>query len=74
MCTFLLYKAIIFNQPNGVCLIAIKKSANPGNSALKNFKILNTLGQEAGEGAVICLSPVVCPIDNMNKIIPIGVI
>ena len=65
---------IIITQNNKIYPIEIKKSANPGNSALKNFKILNTLGQEAGEGAVICLSPVVCPIDNMNKIIPIGVI
>ncbi len=54
--------------------IEIKKSADPGNTALKNFKVLSEFQEEAGKGAVICLSPVVCPLDKMNTIVPVGVI
>ncbi|MBQ2096911.1 MAG: ATP-binding protein [Bacteroidales bacterium] len=65
---------LVITQNNKIYPIEIKKSADPGNSALKNFKVLGSLGQTAGEGAVICLSPVVCPLDSMNKIVPVGVI
>ncbi len=54
--------------------IEIKKSADPGNAALKNFKVLSDFQGKAGNGAVICLSPVVCPLDSKNKIVPVGVI
>jgi hypothetical protein len=39
-----------------------------------NFKVLGSLGQMVGDGAVICLSPVVCPLDSMHKIVPVGVL
>jgi predicted AAA+ superfamily ATPase len=65
---------LIITHNDKIYPIEIKKSADPGNSALKNFKILSSLGQTAGEGAVICLSSVLCPLDSMNKIVPIGVI
>ena len=54
--------------------VEIKKNVSPGNSALKNFKVLAGFQEKAGEGAVICLSPVVCPLDSRNKIVPVGVI
>ncbi|MBQ3656204.1 MAG: ATP-binding protein [Bacteroidales bacterium] len=53
--------------------IEIKKSADPGNSALKNFKVLSSLQETAGKGAVICLSPEFYPLDKMNVIVPVGV-
>lgn len=51
--------------------IEIKKSADPGKSALKNFSILDALPDEIGEGAVICMTPVVIPLDEKNKMVPI---
>ena len=54
--------------------IEIKKSANPGKDALKNFAVLNSLNHEIGEGAVICLSSMPYPLDSKNKVIPVGMI
>lgn len=51
--------------------IEIKKSADPGKSALKNFSILEALPDEIGEGAVICMTPVVIPLDGKNKLVPV---
>lgn len=51
--------------------IEIKKSADPGKSTLKNFSILDALPDEIGEGAVICMTPVVIPLDEKNKMVPI---
>lgn len=51
--------------------IEIKKSADPGKSALKNFSILDALPDEIGEGAVICMTPVVIPLDEKNKLVPV---
>lgn len=54
--------------------IEIKKSADPGKEALKNFSVLQSLGEETGEGAVICMSPIVMPLDEKNHLIPISCI
>ena len=54
--------------------IEIKKSADPGRSALKNFTVLSSFNEEPGEGAVLCLSSMVIPVDNTNKIVPIKAI
>lgn len=51
--------------------IEIKKSAEPGKDALKNFRVLNSLPEEIGEGAVICMTPVTLPLDEKNKLVPI---
>lgn len=51
--------------------IEIKKSADPGKSTLKNFGILDALPDEIGEGAVICMTPVVIPLDEKNKLVPV---
>ena len=52
--------------------IEIKKSADPGKDALKNFSVLKDLDKPAGKGAVICLSPMVIPLDSDNTIVPIS--
>ena len=58
---------------NGVLYpIEIKKSADPGEGALKNFSVLNSMSENVGEGAVICLSSSVYPLDKNNKVIPVG--
>ena len=51
--------------------IEIKKSADPGRAALKNFGILNSLTENIGEGAVICMTPMVVPLDDRNKLVPV---
>ena len=50
--------------------VEIKKSADPGKSALKNFSILNSLPEDTGEGAVICMTPMVIPLDEKNQLRP----
>ena len=52
--------------------IEIKKSADPGSGALKHFGALSALREEVGEGAVICLSREVIPLDRQNRILPAG--
>ena len=54
--------------------IEIKKNADPGKDALKNFGVLNALQTPRGEGAVICLASTAYPLDNMNKVVPIGML
>lgn len=51
--------------------VEIKKSADPGKDAIKNFGVLDTLTQQTGDGAVICMSPTVIPIDKKNKLVPV---
>ena len=60
---------------NGVIYpIEIKKNADPGKEALKNFKVLESLPEQTGQGAVICLSPIAYPLDANHKIVPVGMI
>ena len=54
--------------------IEIKKSADPGKDALKNFSVLSSLPDKIGEGAVICLSSMAYPLDQKNRVVPIGMI
>lgn len=51
--------------------VEIKKSADPGKGALKNFNVLDCLTDETGEGAVICMTPIVIPMDGKNKLVPV---
>lgn len=54
--------------------IEIKKSADPGKEALKNFNVLESINEETGEGAIICLSSMSYALDKMNKVIPVGML
>lgn len=54
--------------------IEIKKSADPGKNALKNFSVLASLPEEIGEGAIICMAPATIPLDKKNKLIPVSCI
>lgn len=51
--------------------IEIKKSADPGKIALKNFSVLNHLPEDIGAGAIICMTPMVIPLNDNNKLVPI---
>lgn len=51
--------------------IEIKKSADPGKNVLKNFSVLNDLPEQIGEGAIICMTPMVIPLDSKNKLVPV---
>lgn len=60
---------------NGIIYpIEIKKNADPGREALKNFSVLENMPQPVGDGAVICLSSSAYPLDSRNKVVPIGMI
>ena len=51
--------------------VEIKKSGDPGRGALRHFGVLSSLPEEAGEGAVIFMSPSVIPLDEKNKMVPV---
>ncbi len=61
-------------ENNKVYPIEIKKSADPGKDALRNFSVLDSLSEETGEGAVVCMTPMVIPLDEKNKMVPISCI
>lgn len=61
-------------ENNKVYPVEIKKSADPGRDALKNFRVLDSLSEEVGEGAVICMTPMVIPLDEKNKMVPVSCI
>ena len=62
---------LLFIQNGNVYPMEIKKSANPGNEAIKNFKILEKVDLNIGEGGVICMVDHIIPISERNNLIPI---
>ncbi len=52
--------------------VEIKKSADPGKAAIRHFHLLSDIGLLVGPGAVICMTPMVLPLDGNNKLIPVG--
>ena len=50
--------------------IEVKKTANPGRDAVKNFDVLQNIGMTVGEGAVVCLYHKVSPLGRNNWIVP----
>lgn len=63
---------IIYN--NTVYPIEIKKSANPGKEAIKNFNVVNKFGMQIGNGGIICMKEDIFPINDNNNYIPIELI
>ena len=63
---------IIYN--NKVYPIEIKKSANPPQEAIKNFKIVDKFGLEVGDGGIICMKENLFPINENNNFIPVELI
>ena len=56
---------------NKVYPVEIKKSANPGKTALKNFEVANKFGVEVGNGIVLCMMENIMAIDDKNYYVPI---
>lgn len=56
---------------NKVYPVEIKKSANPGKEALKNFDIVKKFGVEVGNGIVLCMMENIMAIDDNNYYVPI---
>lgn len=65
---------LILEQNNTLYPIEIKKSANPGKDATKNFNVLNKSGKEIDEGCVVCLYSNVFPLDKSNWLVPVWLI
>lgn len=51
--------------------VEIKKSANPGKNALKNFDVVNKFEMEKGNGIVLCMMKDIIAIDDNNYYVPI---
>ena len=50
--------------------IEIKKTAQPGRDAVRHFSVLETLGLEVGQGALICLCSEVLPLTSRVELVP----
>jgi predicted AAA+ superfamily ATPase len=51
--------------------VEIKKNSNPDKDAIKNFNIVQKFEMNSPNGAVICLTKNIHPIDDKNYMIPI---
>ena len=51
--------------------VEIKKSANPGYDAIKNFKIVDKFEMNSPNGIVLCMAGEIHAIDANNYIVPI---
>ena len=65
---------LLLLENNTVYPVEIKKSADPGREALKNFGVLDSFREERGDGAVVCLASKAYPLDSRNRIVPLGLI
>jgi predicted AAA+ superfamily ATPase len=65
---------VLLHQDGTLFPIEIKKSANPDKHAVRHFKVLETLKQPIGAGAVISLAPMRLPISESVERIPVGML
>ena len=65
---------LLILENNKIYPVEIKKSADPGKNATKHFDVLDGFSEERGEGAVICLASVPYPLDQQNRVVPVGLI
>jgi len=63
---------ILIHQDGTLYPIEIKKSANPGKDSVRHFKVLGTLKQPVGAGAVISLAPMKLPLSKGVEAVPVG--
>jgi predicted AAA+ superfamily ATPase len=62
---------IIIEYNNKLYPIEIKKSKEPGKSALKGFHALKDIGTEIANGTVLCMIDEIFPLDRENFCVPI---
>lgn len=65
---------LLIEQNNTLNPIEIKKSANPGKTAIKHFNVLEKTSNQIGEGSVVCLANDLIPIDRKNWCVPVWLI
>ena len=51
--------------------IEIKKSANPGKEAFKNFNVCEKFGYTVGSGVVLCMAKEIVEVSQNNYLVPI---
>lgn len=56
---------------NNIYPVEIKKSANPGKIAIKNFDVTKKFGMNVGNGTVLCMMKNIMAIDENNYYVPI---
>lgn len=54
--------------------IEVRRSAESGKRVIKPFGVIEDLGLNTGEGAVVCMTPMILPIDGKNRCVPVGCI
>ena len=62
---------LLINYNNIIYPIEIKKSANPGRDAIKNFDVVNNFELQSGNGIVLCMCKEIVAYDDNNYMIPI---
>ena len=65
---------LLIEDNNILYPVEIKKSAEPGKEAIKNFSVLKDLNRTIGKVSVLCLSSFSVPIDENNIILPVSAI
>lgn len=61
---------LIIDQDN-IYPVEIKKGANPGKDAIKNFNVVEKLNMHSPNGVVLCLTKDIHAIDEKNYLVPI---
>ncbi len=62
---------LLINYDNTIYPIEIKKSANPGKDAIKNFDVVKNFEIKSGNGIVLCMVKDIIAIDENNYMVPI---
>ncbi len=62
---------LIFDYNNKLYPIEIKKSKNPGRSAIKHFEVIKDFNKDIGNGLILCMIDEVMPLDRNNYMVPI---
>ncbi len=62
---------LLINYNNIIYPIEIKKSANPGKDAIKNFDVVNSFETQKGNGIVLCMTKDIVAYDDNNYMVPI---
>lgn len=62
---------LLINYNNVIYPVEIKKSANPGKDAIKNFSVVNSFEGQPGNGIVLCMTKEIIALDDNNYMVPI---
>lgn len=62
---------LLINYNNVIYPIEIKKSANPGKDAIKNFDVANKFEMQKGNGIVLCMTKDIIAYNDNNYMVPI---